>query len=143
MIELETAQWRIVIPRPADWMNKNKRRKTHWSVDAQQTASWRTAAAWAAKAAKVPALGPSRVIGQLLMTPRRRSRIDPSNYSLTAAAAVDGLVDAGIWPDDSSDWVTGPDMRLGPPVTDEALVLHIWGQRCCAAADCHHKAGAR
>lgn len=126
------------------WLSTNQRH--HWATRANLTATWRRAAGWQTRADKVPALGPSLVVAELCMVPRRRACIDPANYQLTAKAAVDGLVDAGIWPDDSSGWVTGPDMRLGPPVktyVDEALVLHIWGRPCCELAACHHREGVR
>lgn len=129
----------LFIPRADEWMNKNRRRNTHWTSDARQTAAWREAAGWAARAAKLPALGPSHVVAYLHMNAHRRSRIDPSNYNLTACAAVDGLVDVGVWPDDSADWVVGPDMRLGPASKEEALVLHIFGRPCCADAQCLHR----
>lgn len=126
------------------WLNANQRQ--HWTARSDLTAAWRRAAAWCARSARVPSLGQSRVVAELCMVPRRRVRIDPANYAPTAKAAVDGLVDAGIWPDDSSGWVIGPDMRLGPAAktaSEEALVLHIYGQPCCDGADHHHQeAGA-
>lgn len=129
------------VPRPADWLNANRRQ--HWTAHATAVRAWREAAGWAAKAAKLPALGPSRVVAELVMCPRRTARIDPANWAPTAKAVVDGLVDAGIWPDDNHGWLEGPDMRLSADraVTDrqEALRLLIWGQPCCAAATCHHK----
>lgn len=42
------------------------------------------------------------------LTMRRR---DPANWAPTAKAIVDGLTDAGIWPDDWKAWVEGPDCR--------------------------------
>lgn len=136
----------ITVTRAAgvEWISANRRR--HWTVEADLTAWWRAAAGWRARQTRVPALGPTLVVAELRMIPRRRVRIDPANYAPTAKACVDGLVDAGIWPDDSSGWVTGPDMRLGPPAkaaADEALVLHIWGRPCCELAACHHREGAR
>ena len=32
-------------------------------------------------------------------------RSDPSNWTPTTKACVDGLVDAGVWPDDDQKWV--------------------------------------
>lgn len=122
------------------WMSANQR--LHWASRSNLTAAWRHAAGWNARHTKVPALGPTLVVAELHMVPRRRVRIDPANYAPTAKACVDGLVDAGIWPDDSSGWVTGPDMRLGPPVKDpagEALVLLLWGAPCCFDANNHHQ----
>jgi hypothetical protein len=37
------------------------------------------------------------------------------NYYPTAKAILDGLVDAGVLPDDNDDHVTGPDMRRTRP----------------------------
>ncbi len=126
----------LTIPRPADWINANGR--IGWRAVARLTAEWRKAGFAYAKQAGLPALGPSRVIGELHVNARRRVHIDPGNFYLVAKAAVDGLVDAGIWPDDNSEWVEGPDMRLGPLAKDEALVLRIWGQKCCdRACDLH------
>lgn len=118
----------LVIPAAEQWMNKNKRRKTHWSVDAKQTAAWRDAAGWVARKAKLGTLGPSWVVAELNVRHEIHDRIDPANFNLTACAAVDGLVDVGVWPNDTAAWVIGPDMRLGPAVApnQEALVLHIW-----------------
>lgn len=135
----------VRIPSVVEWINANNRRRTHWSKDRALTAAWRERAGWCAKQARIPALGLTRVVAELHMVPRRRVRIDPANYAPTAKAAVDGLVDAGIWPDDSSGWVVGPDMRLGPPVKLielEALVLHLFGQPCCELAECHHRTEA-
>ncbi|MFA5712436.1 hypothetical protein [Mycolicibacterium sp.] len=129
----------VPLPDGAEWLSSNRR--IHWTQRHRWTATWRETSGWLARAAKVPSLGPSRVIAELWMRPRRRSRIDPANYSATAKPIVDGLVDARIWPDDSSHWVTGPDMRLGPPVKTphpEGVLLLIWGQPCCRDACCHH-----
>ncbi len=117
----------LSIPTPTDWISSNKR--IHWRVKADLTAVWLDAAGWYVKAAKIPALGPSRVVAELHMHAKRRVRVDPANYSDTAKPCIDAMVKVGrIWPDDSSAWVVGPDMRLGPPVLRdrEALVLLIW-----------------
>lgn len=147
----------IVVPRPAEWLDANGhgprrvkaahkaagRNVPMWKVIAELTGTWRTAAGWAAKAAKIPALGPSRIVAELVLSARRTHNIDPNNWVDTAKPCVDGLVDAGIWPDDNVSWVTGPDMRLAPdraPSADsEALRLHIWGRSCCDAAGNHHE----
>lgn len=38
-------------------------------------------------------------------------RRDPNNYHQTTKAIIDGLVDAGMFPDDDSAHVLGPDIR--------------------------------
>lgn len=45
-------------------------------------------------------------------------RLDPTNYMATAKAIVDGFVDAGLFSDDNSEVVVGPDMRR-----DETLAV--------------------
>lgn len=37
---------------------------------------------------------------------------DPHNYFATVKPIIDGLVDAGLWPDDTPDWVTTVEPRL-------------------------------
>lgn len=127
--------------RGVGWISANNR--LHWSAEADRIATWRQVAGWAAKAAKLPALGPSRVVAELVMHPRRTARLDPGNYAPTAKAVVDGLLDARIWPDDNHAWVLGPDMRLSTEraatMQTEALRLLIWGRPCCEQAGCHHQ----
>jgi len=67
---------------------------------------------------------------------KRAGRRDPSNYLPPVKAIVDGLVDAGLWPDDTGEFVTisepalvvGSEMvvvRICPLVVEaERLVLH-------------------
>lgn len=113
------------IPRADEWVSSNDR--IHWRVKAQRMKTWREAGIVWARKAKLRNLPPSKVTAELVMLAKRRARIDPANYQDTAKAVIDGLVDAGVWPDDSSAWVTGPDMRLGGATADgvEYLILRI------------------
>lgn len=115
----------LTIPRPDEWVSVNHR--LHWRELRRRNRTWREAGIVWARKEKLRGLPPSRVVAELMMTARRRARIDPANYQDTVKAVIDGLVDAGVWPDDSSAWVTGPDMRLGA-VADgpEFLILHIF-----------------
>ena len=47
-----------------------------------------------------------------LSFPDSRER-DPANWADSGKPAIDGLVDAGVFVDDSSKYVVGPDYRLG------------------------------
>lgn len=38
----------------------------------------------------------------------RNGKADPANAAPTVKALIDGLVDAGVWPDDDSTWLLGP-----------------------------------
>lgn len=92
----------IEFPPPAKLISMNDR--THWAVRARMTSAWRHAAFIAARQARLGALPPSTVtVGLPVRDSRRR---DPHNYFATVKPIIDGLVDAGLWPDDNSDWVT-------------------------------------
>jgi hypothetical protein len=38
----------------------------------------------------------------------RNGKADPANAAPTVKALIDGMVDAGVWPDDDSTYVIGP-----------------------------------
>src|SRR5262245_56987221 len=67
-----------------------------------------------AKAAKIPQLDRIHVHG-LVVPPNPRIR-DPANWYPSFKAAIDGLVDAGVVPDDNPTHLVGPDMRLAAVV---------------------------
>lgn len=96
----------IRFPQPAELLNLNQR--WHWARKAKVTKAWRTTAGYCApKSRKLP---PSEVHVTIDVADRRRR--DPSNLFPTVKAIVDGLVDAGLWPDDNADWVTVGEPRL-------------------------------
>lgn len=80
---------------------------------------------WAlARAAKIPHLERAHIFYVLHPDTKTRRR-DPGNWSPTAKALVDGIVDAGVLPDDNHKHLLGPDPRIGTPVPGSQLVLHI------------------
>jgi len=89
----------------------NANHRLHWRTKAAASKKIRAAAATAAREAGVPSLERAHIIAEYLPTDRRRR--DPANWAPSAKAAVDGLVDVGILPDDDHKHLTGPDMRLG------------------------------
>jgi crossover junction endodeoxyribonuclease RusA len=103
----------IVLEPPADLINANHR--LHYQAKAKLTKAWREAAEKA-----IDGLGCHRpiydsahiVIGYRFPTNHRR---EVANLQPTSKALVDGLVDAGVIPDDSDDYVTGPDNRRVRP----------------------------
>lgn len=119
-------QWTVELPWLA-LLNANGRR--HWRYRATATRRLREAATWLTIKADVPRLQRAHVLCELRFPDRRRR--DPANWSPSAKAAVDGLVDAGVLPDDSARYLDGPDMRLGEPEPSGytsgfgRLVLHI------------------
>lgn len=101
----------IVLEPPCDLINANSR--LHHHAKAKLTRIWRAAAKEAAHE-----LGPIHferahiVISYRFPTNHRR---EVSNLQPTSKAICDGLVDARVVPDDSDDYVTGPDNRRERP----------------------------
>lgn len=119
--------YRLVIDRVGkNWITANQRQG--WHARARLTKNWRDVAAWRShRDLDLPApILRARVLIELRFCDKRRR--DPANWAPTAKAVLDGLVDSAIFPDDSSEHVVGPDMRLGPPVPkgSEVLIVHIW-----------------
>lgn len=119
--------YRVVIDRVGKkWITSNQRQG--WHAKARMTANWRAIAAWRAHRDVGDAqIDRARVVCELRFAANRRR--DANNWEPTAKAVMDGLVDAGVFPDDNTTHVIGPDMRLGPPATGgatECLIVHIW-----------------
>ncbi len=90
---------------PAETLTMNK--MLHWSKRARLVKEWKAAAYWAACQLGGPAQrrhGPSLVTVTLPVTGKRVR--DPHNWMPSVKAVIDGLVAAGTWEDDNSDWVT-------------------------------------
>lgn len=103
------------------WLSANQ--TMHWAPRAQRVRGWRLAAYQEAKKAGIPRIEYARVICELHFTDRRIR--DPANWAPTAKACVDGLVDAGVFDNDDSTRVIGPDMRMGSKVRQPFRGLHI------------------
>lgn len=70
-----------------------------------------------------PLLQRAHILG--VYHPPTAGRRDPANWYPSFKAAVDGLVDAGLFEDDDHEHVLGPDMRLGAKVKQGQIVLHV------------------
>ncbi|WGH93855.1 hypothetical protein QDX21_03390 [Auritidibacter ignavus] len=104
------------------WVNTNHRE--HWAVRNRKTQEWRTATSWVARSSKI---GPYQHISVTAHVHKTTNRAyDAHNLLPTAKAMVDGLVDAGVIPDDNNTYLTGPDMRHGKKQPDNpGITLHI------------------
>lgn len=112
----------LTIPAPCDWLNSNQR--LHRMVSARRVASWRGAARIRAQEAEFGQFTrPVHIVCTVHKT--RAGRWDAGNLYPTAKAIVDGLVDAGVIPDDSNEWVTGPDMRAGEKAETACVVVTV------------------
>lgn len=110
----------LSFPRPERLMSMNDR--YHWHVRARLVKAWREGAAWATAAAKVGRLPRCEVIVTLPVRDKRRR--DPHNYYPTVKAIVDGLVDAGVWGDDTPEWVVTTEPRLRV-ASDRLVTVHL------------------
>lgn len=114
--------YQVALPGNTKLINANAR--LHFRKQAELVKDIRDTACLIARAAKIPALQRAHVFYVVHPDTKTRRR-DPGNWSPSAKAAVDGLVDAGILPDDNHTRLLGPDPRIGEPVKGGQLILHI------------------
>ncbi len=89
---------------PAKVWSTNDDRRLHWAQRSKLVKEWRDCTAIIAKARRVGSQPPSVVTISIPFA--RNGRRDPMNYVGTVVKAmVDGLVDAGVWPDDTPEYV--------------------------------------
>ena len=105
----------------------NAERSQHWSRRSKASAEWRDQFGTLALAAGLPRcdVGPCHVHVHPLST-RRVPNQDVAACVPAAKAAIDGLVDAGVWPDDTPAWVVA--VTFWPQMTgqpDEGLRLTL------------------
>ncbi|WP_158709018.1 hypothetical protein [Streptomyces sp. NRRL S-920] len=105
--------WTLLMPY-GDLLSSNQR--LHHMADYRLKKRLRQEAALTARARHLPRLDRAAVYYVLHPRPIKRKR-DPGNWAPTAKAYVDGLVDAGLLPDDNSAHLLGPYPEMGPPVT--------------------------
>lgn len=97
---------------PAKVWSTNER--LHWSKAAELRREWRTAG-WVYGLKLTRPRPPGAV--QVTLPFRDRRRRDPHNYVGTVVKSIiDGLVDAGVWPDDTPEYVSvlEPVIEVGP-----------------------------
>ncbi|GAA3154196.1 hypothetical protein ACFQ0X_43985 [Streptomyces rectiviolaceus] len=114
--------WRLALPAETTLINANDR--MHPAKRASFVKVIRQAAWAMARHHKLPALERAHVFYVVHPDTKGRRR-DPGNWSPSAKAAVDGLVDAGVLPDDDHTRLLGPDPRIGTPVKGAQLVLWV------------------
>lgn len=117
----DTAPVTCTVQLPAGLALVNANKRMHRMRQAELTRGIREAAA--VLAAGVPAMRRAHIIAEYRPPDRRRR--DVHNLYPSAKAAVDGLVDVGVLPDDSDRYLIGPDMRCGDVEPAGRLVLHI------------------
>lgn len=126
---------RYVIDLPdSPYLTPNSR--AHWTKRASCARVWREKTAWLAVHHKIPALGHALVA--LEMHPKDRRRRDADNLvSGVLKHCLDGLVDAGVIPDDTPEHVTSSMPTIvhpGPSRDRHRWVLVIEGYEVPDAA---------
>ncbi|WP_433252940.1 hypothetical protein ACQPYK_08705 [Streptosporangium sp. CA-135522] len=113
--------WTISLPAGTPLLNANQR--LHHAPKAKLTAAIREEARKATEEARVPALRCAHIFG--IFCPPTKRRRDVGNLYPSFKAAIDGAVDAGMLPDDSDDYLLGPDMRIGETIRGGQLHLLV------------------
>lgn len=113
--------WTVELPAGMRLLNANQR--PHWRVRSERTRALREQAYARAMLQDIPALRRAHIVGEYRPPDRRRR--DVANLYPSFKAAIDGLVDARVLPDDDDAHLVGPDMRLGGHVVGGQIVLHI------------------
>lgn len=114
----------ITLEPPAKFINANDR--LHFHVKNELTQAWRNAARIAVLTLRQPLL-PKYDRAHIVVAyrfPDNRRR-ETSNLQPTSKAIVDGLVDAGVVPDDSDQYVVGPDNRRHIPNGSPLVTITI------------------
>lgn len=94
----------IEFPMPCKPLTMNQR--LHWASKAKMTREWREAAFYGAHFNGQWSPNQPRSVVQLDIPVRSvKVRRDPHNWYPTVKAVIDGLVDARLWPDDTSEYV--------------------------------------
>lgn len=100
---VRAGEWALRLPfeRVSDVPSLNDR--DHWAVKARKVKEWRRAAWLLARAERIPAC--ERVLIELHYVPRTNQRRDADNLVAALKPLADGLVDAGVVPDDTFRWM--------------------------------------
>lgn len=105
----------VDIPRD-EWWTQNRR--GHWRVKFAHTSAVKQRAMafarfWLQNGHHRPQHFPVHVTA--IIHPLTHGRFDPENAAPMVKAILDALTDTGVWPDDDSKHIIGPDYRCGEP----------------------------
>jgi crossover junction endodeoxyribonuclease RusA len=106
------------------WTTNAERNGNHWER-ARLVKEWRTAFHVLAMEAKIPPLKWMAVTAEPFTTGRGRYQ-DVAACNPAVKAAIDGIVDAGVLPDDSAKYLTSLTF-ITPKHEKNALVLYLRG----------------
>lgn len=113
--------WTLDLPYTAVPLSLNGQHGQHFAR-ARKVKQVRAHAAFLARQAKIPSLPRCRI--ELHYAPRDSRRRDALNLVATLKPIEDGLVDAGVVPDDTAEFVE-PTMPVIDPATGKAGRLYV------------------
>lgn len=119
----QATAFEIDIPMVGNRPPLNANQRLHWRQRAQRVALIRDAVTLLARNAHIPT--GRHLVVQLHFQPGDNRRRDASNLVPTQKPAVDGLVRAGIVPDDTAEWVTEHMPKLHPGKGQRRLWLTV------------------
>jgi crossover junction endodeoxyribonuclease RusA len=117
-----------VLTYPAKPWSVNEQVKWSWPQRRRAVAEWRDTFHVLALQARIPRLGGAWVVARTSVAGHRR--YDVGNEFYAVKAAVDGIVSAGVLPDDTPRWVHG--LTFLPAVTGAGrpgLTVAVWEHR--------------
>ena len=117
---------RWVLTHYDDILTVNKERTVHWSARSSVVKAWREAYAWLALISKIPTngtVGPCHV--EAVPLTAGHARQDVGACLPVVKAAIDGLVDAGVWLDDTPEHVLSVRFWPQQKAADSGLRLVI------------------
>lgn len=108
---------------PGPYLSMNDR--DHWRTRGSKVKAWRTIADLTARQIAYSTPAHADVWIQLDQWDSRHR--DPMNYHATTKACVDGMVDAGCWPDDTPEYVhtNEPTFRVIPRGQAKSVTVTI------------------
>lgn len=95
--------------------------REHWAVKARKAKAWRDRATWAAQGVPMRDRCKPRSFVEVTFPVKQNRRRDPHNAIATVKPIIDGLVDAGVWPDDTDEYVIVLDPKFDK--RDDELVI--------------------
>lgn len=114
--------WSFLVPDTLELINSNNR--AHWAVNYRKGRDLRLYACATCKRLKIPPLKQAAVT--VVVHPGvRTKKFDPSNWAPTAKALLDGMTDAGVWPDDDSKHVLAVTYIAGTRRRKTAVELRV------------------
>ena len=119
------------ITAPCRPLTSNQR--LHHQVAARLTRDWRLRAAILSR--KTQPIPHAHVTYWIHATTNRRR--DVANYYPTVKACLDGIVDSNVLPDDSDQYVVGPDPRPGDIRNDFTVVITL--DPTCHCGECRNR----